>query len=150
VFEISLTLEGVERVDRMLRDIEMRLTDLTPIWPKIRDAFWEYEKQYLSSRGFGTFAPLKPGTLKNKKRGSDARPFYTLSRAMVDSLTGRGPMTYYRAEPQEMEIGVGTGPAHWHMLPRKFMTARPPIKATTMIAGKAGHIVLDYIANGKK
>ena len=147
--EIGFKFDGIETLVTRINGISERLNNITPIAPRIRDAFWLHEKQYLLSCGFGTFAPLKTGTLKNKKRGSDPRPFYGSSHPMVDSLTGQGPYTYYRATSTEVEVGVSTGPAHWHMAERKYMKARPPIKIMPELVNKVAAVMGEYVFKGK-
>jgi hypothetical protein len=142
--EVNIKTEGASLVKAHLDAKAERLGNFEFVWPKVKDAVIQYQKDYLASRGFGTFAGLKPSTLKRKNRRSN-NPFDTTSHQMWDSFIGVGPDFYYEADGNRMEIGVRAGPAHWHMLPRKHMPARPPIRMTPRLRREIRDVINRFI-----
>ena len=141
--DINLRYEGAETAKQHLLDMAGRVDDFTPIWPEVKAEVQRHNDAWLSSQGEGSFEPLKPSTLKKKPRRSN-RPL-DKSGELWDSLIGDTNLTVFVSEPTRCEIGTSADWAHWHMLPRKHMPARPPLKITERLLNNVKAILRGHV-----
>ncbi len=139
---LSISYSGgkdpVVELDGMIQ----RLSDFTPIWPKVRQTVNEHQKEIFATSGFGSYAPLKPSTLKKKRRSS--KPFDTISRRMVNSMTGLTGDSIYIITPTSCIIGT-KGPAIYHQTGTGRMARRPFFMITDKLIEAVNKILRDYV-----
>ena len=119
--EVRITLSpGGAIFSRQFTRFASELTDLSPAFEEMADAFGQWEAQAFSSGGSssgGGWAPKKDGGASHLTRSGRLR----------GSLTGP---SIRRIGPKRMELGTGVPYARYHQTGTSRMVARPVIRLT--------------------
>lgn len=140
--ELSLRVEGSQIARQKLEGMASRLTDLRPCGPEIKMVVQRHESKWLGSEGEGTFAPLAASTLKRRRRSH-----HPLDKTGTgwDSLVMDTGFTFYAVSQYVIEVGTSADWMHWHMFPRVYTPARPPIHATPTLIADVGGVFRAYV-----
>ncbi len=109
--KIEIIVDGKAEFDRAFSRLDANFDDLTPIWPDVRDKFWDIEKEQFDSEGSkgggGRWKSLSPRYAKQKiKRYGGGVKILEASGDLLKSLTGDAPGSYYQAGKKEVAIGT--------------------------------------------
>jgi hypothetical protein len=138
MFRMTLTVEGIPEVDRMLQGIQSRMQDVSPAWPKVVEAFQAIVARAFSSEGASTGAPwaqLKPRTQLDRKRQGfpPAHPILQRTGKLQRALT-TGEGAYVRSMANRLEYllssEVGYFKYHQSRQPRSRLPRRAPVLLT--------------------
>jgi hypothetical protein len=138
MFRMTLSIEGIPEVDRMLQGIESRSQDVSPAWPKVVEAFQTIVARAFSSEGASTGAPwaqLKPRTHLDRKRQGfpPAHPILQRTGKLQRALT-TGEGAYVRSMANRLEYllssEVGYFKYHQSRQPRSRLPRRAPVLLT--------------------
>jgi hypothetical protein len=138
MFRMTLSIEGIPEVDRMLQGIESRMQDVSPAWPKVVEAFQAIVARAFSSEGASTGAPwaqLKPRTQLDRKRHGfpPAHPILQRTGKLQRALT-TGEGAYVRSMANRLEYllssEVGYFKYHQSRQPRTRLPRRAPVLLT--------------------
>lgn len=130
--QIRITVDGEDQFNRTLIRLDAAFDDLTPIWPDVRDKFWEIEKQQFDSEGAagrsGGWKPLSPGYNAQKiARYGPGLKILHATGDMMRALTSNTPDTYYRTTKKDIAIGTTLDRAVYHQRGTGKMPKREPI-----------------------
>lgn len=139
MFRVSLTVEGVVIVDRVLQGIEERARDLGPVWPNVVQVFQGIVAKAFDSEGGSTgapWAPLTPSTNADRVRKGfpPAHPILQRSGKLRRALTiGEGAAII--SSPTSMQYVVSQQETpyfkyHQSNAPRKRLPRRAPVLLT--------------------
>lgn len=138
---ITMTMDGVTVIDRMLQGIEERARDLTPMWPAVYDAFHAILTKAFDTEGASTdagkWAPLAPRTIKQRVRqGFGAGPILQRTEALKRALT-LGVGAYARMTPDRFQVLLAREPesvasfgAHQRGVPSRKLPRRAMVSLT--------------------
>jgi hypothetical protein len=138
MFRMTLSIEGIPEVDRMLQGIESRMQDVSPAWPKVVEAFQAIVARAFSSEGASTGAPwaqLKPRTQLDRQRHGfpPAHPILQRTGKLQRALT-TGEGAYVRSMANRLEYllssEVGYFKYHQSRQPRTRLPRRAPVLLT--------------------
>lgn len=116
---ISLIVEGEAEFDRQFDRFDAVISDLRPIWPDVRDKFWQIEEIQFGGEG----SPGRSGKWKKlTKRYAEQKiarygPGLKILEATGDlkaSLTGQTGDTVYRTSKTEIAIGTRLARGRFH------------------------------------
>lgn len=116
---ISLIVEGEAEFDRTFQRLDASFDDLRPIWPDVRDKFWQLEKAQFDSEG-GSGRNGKWKKLSARYAAEKVRSYgggLKIMQATGDlraSLTGQTADTIYRTTKEDITIGSSLPRAGWH------------------------------------
>lgn len=138
-FRIQVRDEGVLVVDRLLRGVEERMGDLTPIWPKVVMAFREIEKKVFDTEGGstddGAWPELAERTQKERARlgYGAAHPILQRTQKLQRALT-LGVGMYERMTPTSLQLQLEPDlkyfDYHQSRAPRKKLPRRAMVSLT--------------------
>jgi hypothetical protein len=122
---------GDKLVSRELLDLGDRALDARPAFRLIAEDFRHFEEARFDTRGYGTWRPLSPSTIREKARkGLDPRILHATG-ALRRSLTRRdAPDSYVRVFPNFMLFGSSVPYAHYLQTGTRKMPARKPLGFT--------------------
>jgi hypothetical protein len=138
MFRMTLTQEGFVEVDRMLDGMAGRMTDVSPAWPRVVEAFQSDRRACVRHRGRVDRRTV--GAARSRTQMERARLGYppahpilqrrgTLARALT---TGEG--AYVRSGPTSLEYllsgEVGYFKYHQSRAPRSRLPRRAPVLLT--------------------
>lgn len=108
---ISLIVEGVAEFDRTFSRFDATISDLRPIWPDVRDEFWQIEKEQFDSEGAsgrsGKWQKLSARYAAQKiARYGSGLKIMQATGDLRASLTGQTGDTVYRTSKDEIMIGT--------------------------------------------
>lgn len=138
MFRMTLTVEGIPEVDRMLQGIEQRSQDVSPAWPQVVEAFQAIVARAFSSEGGSTGAPwpqlARSTQLQRKRLGlPPAHPILVRSGKLMRALT-TGEGAYVRTSANRFEYllssVVGYFKYHQSRQPRSRIPRRAPVLFT--------------------
>lgn len=139
MFRVTLTVEGDVVIDRMLRGIESRATNLEPIWPAVVKVFRTVVDRAFRSEGSSTGAPWKPlapRTQADRKRLGfpPAHPILQRTCALRRALTiGEGAFVATTASSMRYVVSdeaAGYFKYHQSKQPRTRLPRRAPVLLT--------------------
>lgn len=116
---ISLIVEGEVEFDREFARLDAVISDLRPIWPDVRDKFWDIQEIHFNSEGSsGRSGKWKKLTKRyNEQKIARYGPGLKILEATGDlkaSLTGQTGDTIYRTSKDEIAIGTALARGRWH------------------------------------
>jgi hypothetical protein len=139
---ITLNVDGVTVVDRLLQGIEERAHDMTPVWPAVYDAFKAIVAKAFDTEGASTdagkWADLAPSTQKDRARHGFPRSHPILQRtgALKRALT-LGVGAYARMTPTSFQVQLASEPesiasfgAHQRGVPSRKLPRRAMVSFT--------------------
>jgi hypothetical protein len=111
---VTMEIDGVTVVDRLLKGIEDRARDLRPVWPLVYDAFHTIVAKAFDTEGGstdeGTWAPLTKRTVQDRVRqGFGAGPILQRTGALKRALT-LGVGAYARMTPSSFQVQIASEP----------------------------------------
>lgn len=130
--QITITVDGVDQFNRAFSRLDANFDDLTPIWPDVRDYFWEIEKEQFDSEGekggSGRWKSLSARYNKQKiKRYGAGKKILEASGTLMKSLTGNNPGTYYSTTKKEIAVGTTIPYGIYHQRGEGNLPKREPI-----------------------
>ena len=134
--KISLDPGGVifhRRFTRFVSD----LTDLSPAFEEMADAFGEWEQQVFATRGGSAGAPWKP-----RKAPTGGWPLLVRTGALRASLTGP---SVRQITPRRMVLGTNDPKAGFHQTGTRKMVARPLVRLTAANKAQWTRIIHAYL-----
>lgn len=116
---IRITADGQDEFNRTFTRLDASFDDLTPIWPDVRDKFWEIEKRHFDSEGSagksGKWEKLSPSYNAQKiARYGPGLKILEATGDMMRSLTSDTADTYYRTTKKDIAIGTTLDRAVYH------------------------------------
>ena len=129
---IAFIVEGEAEFDRTFSRFDSVINDLRPIWPDVRDKFWQIEKQQFDSEGSAGRTGRWPKLSKRYEARKIARygTGLRILHATGDlraSLTGQTSDTIYRTTKDTIEIGTTLPYARLHHIGAGRLPIRKPI-----------------------
>jgi phage gpG-like protein len=129
---ITLIVEGEAEFDREFVRLDATFSDLTPIWPDVRDKFWEIEEQQFDSEGSagrsGKWKRLsKRYEVQKIARYGAGLKILQATGDLKSSLTGQTSDTIYRTSKDEIMIGTSLPYARHHHQGAGRLPQRKPI-----------------------
>lgn len=143
---IKITVDGEDQFDREFRRLDAQFEDLTPIWPDVRDEFWEIEKEQFASEGSsgnsGQWKKLSPAYSAQKvnQYGQGLKILHATGDLMR-SLTGSTADTYYRTTKKEIAIGSTLERGVFHQRGGGKLPRRPPIDISQSQRKRLGKVI---------
>lgn len=138
MLRVTLTIEGEIVIDRLLKGLEERASDLTPAWPAVVRAFREIVGRAFDTEGASTGAPWQPlakRTVDERRRlgFGPEHPILQRTQNLQRALTiGEG--AYVRTTPRSLEYMVaphlGYFVYHQSNQPRTRLPRRAPVLLT--------------------
>lgn len=130
--KIEIVVDGKAQFDRTFSRLDANFDDLTPIWPDVRDKFWQIEKEQFDSEGgkgsSGRWENLSARYNKQKiARYGAGKKILEASGDLVASLTGNAPGTYYSATKKEIAVGTTIQYGIYHQRGSGNLPKREPI-----------------------
>lgn len=133
--EISIKVEGIEKLDSALQKMVLGCHDFRPYWKDVQKEFFEIEKRQFDSEGAkgrsGKWKPLSPkyAAIKQKQYGS--KPILQRETDLYKSLTRNTGDTIFNPKKESVELGTSTPYAMAHQKPKKKgRVKREPISIT--------------------
>jgi phage gpG-like protein len=116
---ISLIVEGEAEFDRTFQRIDAAFNDLRPIWPDVRDKFWQIEKAQFDSEGSagrsGKWKKLSARYAAEKvRRYGGGLKIMQATGDLKASLIGQTADTIYRTSKDDITIGSSLPRAGFH------------------------------------
>lgn len=128
---IIISVAGKDEFNRTFERYDAVFEDLSPIWPTIRDTFWDIEKEQFASEGSagrsGKWQQLSEPYKAQKIKQFGNLPILVVSSKLKKSLTGRTADTVYRTTKKEIAVGTSLKYGLFHQTGTSKMPARPPI-----------------------
>lgn len=129
---ITIGVDGEDQYNRAFSRLDAVFDDLRPIWPDVRDAFWQIEREQFESEGSkgasGKWAALSARYKRQKIRQYGAgKKILEASGALKASLTSDAPGSYYSANEEEMAVGSTIPYGIYHQRGGKNLKQRKPI-----------------------
>jgi hypothetical protein len=129
--KFTFEAHGDTLVSRELLDLGDRALDARPAFRLIADDFREYERLRFESRGYGTWKPLAPATIREKARkGLDPRILHATLELLHSLTRKRAKGAYVRVFPNFMLFGSSVDHAGYLQTGTTDMPARKPLGFT--------------------
>lgn len=145
MLRLRVEIDGLRQFDDAFGKIIRTLGDLTPIWPKVGEWFYETEQRLFFTEGAsgGSKWPALSAAYDQEK--GRTHPFMPLMRrtdTLYRSLTRKGaPEGVYQETKDSLTLGSTRRGAKAHMRPSGRRPARPPIQISRQDADKMMKIV---------
>lgn len=104
--KIKYKLTGMDKVRNALKEIRRKTENLMPVWPAIRDEFYNIEKERFESQNKGRWRPLSPNYAKWKNANYPGKPIMVLTGDLKKSLTSLSAGSIYRPDKRSVELGT--------------------------------------------
>jgi phage gpG-like protein len=128
---IKIEIDGVDEFKREFSRLDATFDDLTPIWPDVRDKFWQLEREQFDSEGSagrdGKWAALSAQYKAKKIEQYGDKPILQASGDMYGSLTGSTQYSVYETTKTEIAVGSNLPYAILHQRGGGNLPKRPPI-----------------------
>jgi phage gpG-like protein len=116
---IALVVEGETEFDRTFARADAAFSDLRPIWPDVRDKFWEIEKEQFDSEGAsgrnGKWKRLsKRYAIQKEQRYGPGLKIMYATGDLRGALTSQTGDTVYQPTKDEIVIGTSLPYARFH------------------------------------
>lgn len=154
MFRITMTVDGETVIDRVLRGIEDRASDLSPVWAQVVAVFQGIVAKAFETEGASTGAPwaqLARSTQAERKRlgYGPAHPILKRTGTLERALT-IGDGAAILTTPSSMRYVVSNDAAgyfkyHQSVLPRKKLPRRAPVLLTADDRTAIAHPIRLYI-----
>lgn len=137
---IRATVSGQTVVDRLLRGIEERATDLTPVWPAVYEAFKAIVTKAFDTEGASTDAGAWPQLARRtqqdraRKGFPRSHPILQRSGALKRALT-LGVGAYQRMTPTRFQVQLASEPESVASFPyHQSLAARRRVPRRAMVS----------------
>lgn len=129
---IRITVDGKDELNRTFRRLDANFDDLSPIWPAVRDEFWQIEKEQFDSEGgkgnSGSWKALSARYAKQKiARYGAGKKILEATGELMKSLTGNNPGSYYQADKKGIAVGTTLARGIYHQRGAGKLPKREPI-----------------------
>jgi len=128
---LTIAVTGAEQLRSQLDQAAIAFSDLTPLWPEIRDEFFAVEQELFATEGGsgagGGWEPLSPAYAA-WKAAAFGTPIEVRTGALMASLAGSGADV--SMGPDSMTIGTLLSYAGYQQFGTSRMPARPVIDIT--------------------
>lgn len=128
---IKIEAAGEAEFFRRFDRLDAQFTDLTPIWPDVRDEFRAIEKEQFASEGGqgrdGRWQELSDAYKSRKVKQYGEKPILQASGKLMKSLTGDTADSVYRPAKQSIEIGTRVKYGLFHQTGSGNLPRRAPI-----------------------
>jgi phage gpG-like protein len=131
----------VSELQRELRQIDARVTDLSPITPVIAETLVALVSEEFESAGRGRWAPLEPSTLA-KRRGSTAQILKDTGRFAASIRAEHGPD--FAAAVTDVSYAV----YHVSDAPRTVIPLRNPFDVADLAEPEVIDLIVRYCVGG--
>jgi phage gpG-like protein len=122
---ISIVVDGKADFDRVFSRLDANFDDLSPIWPDVRDEFWQIEKEQFDSEGSaggsGRWKQLSKRYGRSRKSPvyGAGKKILEASGELRESLTGQTANTRYYTTPKEIAVGTSLPYGIYHQRGRR-------------------------------
>ena len=129
---IQITVDGKDEFNRAFNRLDASFDDLSPIWPDVRDHFWQIEKDQFASEGgkggSGRWKQLSERYNKQKiARYGAGKGILEASGRLMKSLTGNNPGSVYTATKTDIAVGTMVPYGIYHQRGSGNLPERKPI-----------------------
>ena len=125
---IRIEIQGTEQLSKAFTELSRRIGDLTPVWPRVAQIFYERERQLFDSQGEGNWVQLSARYGRWKQKHFPGYPLLQRTTEMAVSLTNRSsPFSVLDMRPKNFAVGTSVPYAQFHQTGTSRMPARPPI-----------------------
>jgi phage gpG-like protein len=125
---IRIEIQGTQELSNAFTELSRRIGDLTPIWPRVAQVFYERERQLFDQQGEGNWRELSPRYGAWKQKHFPGYPLLQRSTEMAVSLTNQtSPFSVLDMRPKNFAVGTSVPYAQFHQTGTSRMPARPPI-----------------------
>lgn len=130
--KISIEVDGKDEFNRVFTRLDANFDDLSPIWPEVRDKFYEIEKAQFDSEGgkgaSGKWQELTERYAAQKiDRYGAGKKILEATGDLEASLTGDNAGSYYWSNKTEIAVGSTIPYGIYHQRGSEKLPARPPI-----------------------
>jgi phage gpG-like protein len=151
MFRLRFVFDGEVMIDREVRAVESRISDLSPAWPNVVQAFRTIVRRAFDTEGRSTPNPwpqLAPRTQRQRQLQGygAAHPILKRSGELFGSITGGGG-GFVESTKDRLAIGT-TDPVFWFhqsRLPRKRLPRRAMVNLTLTDRTELSRPVLNYV-----
>lgn len=143
--------DGDEALQAILYRFQLRFRNWRPALGDVARIIYQHEQDWLDSHGGGTWAPLAPGTIRQKEREGWPHPTWTLYRsgAMYRSLTSpHGPYSIFSVQEDELRIGVDWPVAQYHHEGKGRLPQRKLIVFTPALVSRIRKVMMQHLMRG--
>ena len=145
-WSLHFLITGDERVALELKGLAFRAGDASPAFAVLAQQFEENEERWFSTKGSGTWPPLKDATKRRKAReGLPSDPLIGASERLIDSLTGTTSDSLRYFGDDTMAFGTTVEYARFHRYGTKKMLERNPLARTIMLEAQARETLSRYL-----
>lgn len=135
MFSLAFVVEGDDRLQKALENLDLTFKDFRPIFIEASKLFYEFEAEAFETEGESSRAGHWPGLTRQyarwKAKVAPGKPLLELTGALKASLTrpnARGSIR--RVTEDELIIGTSIVYSKFHQEGTTKMVARPPIALT--------------------
>jgi phage gpG-like protein len=115
---VQISVDGKDDFKRTFSRLDASFDDLTPIWPAVRDEFWQIESEQFASEGSkggsGAWKQLSQRYKIRKEKRYPGKKILEASGDLRASLTGNAAGTYYEANDKQIAVGTTIPYARYH------------------------------------
>lgn len=114
---LTLDIDGKPAFDRFFIRFDRKLSDLTPVWDDLRDAFWEVEAEQFDSEGAAggkKWKDLSKRYKAQKIKRYGAKPILHATGALRAAMTSKTSDTIYQKDRNSMILGTSLKYAIYH------------------------------------
>lgn len=150
MLKITVTETGGREVALGLKRFGDEIQDLRPVWPRIQELFYGFEREAFDSEGAssagGRWAALSERYARWKARRYSGAKILERTGDLRASLTGPGTGSTVYSEPLWMQISTEVEYAKYHQFGARVMPARKPVSLRADQVAAFGQAVHRYIA----
>jgi hypothetical protein len=151
MFRLRFVFDGEVVIDREVTAVEQRISDLSPSWPAVVDAFRVIVRRAFDTEGRSTpsaWVPLTPRTQRQRQLQGygAAHPILKRTGELFNSITGGGG-GFVESTKDRLAIGT-TDPVFWYhqsRLPRKRLPRRAMVNLTQGDRTELSRPALNYV-----
>jgi hypothetical protein len=153
MFTLRITgvVEGQRVIDRVLVDLEHRITDVRPAWPLVIARFRAIVAKAFATEGASTgakWAPLAASTVADRRRHHFApHPILERTGTLRRSLTTDQGLGFVQETATSLTIGSNAKsfPFHQSRRPRTRLPRRAPVELTSTDRTELVRPIAEYV-----
>lgn len=140
---------GVRRVNKLLRDVAEATGDWRRPLEIAAQEFYEHTQEWMDSKGEGTWAPLSPRTISEKRHLGYAypeRPLYRTGKLYASATGSGGPYQYLSINPRRVNISLRGAPWwRYHQEGGRNLPARPIFVVTDKYVARVAEVLAEHM-----
>lgn len=140
MLNISVEVDGEEKLNLAFVEIENIISDFRPIWRDVQSEFHQIEREQFQSEGAagasGKWKELSPKYKEVKQRKYGNIPILQASGALYKSLTGKTGDSIEDFQPMEATFGTSLKRGKIHQ-----QKGRPPIDLSESQKDRIGEVI---------